>query len=209
VRECFMVATFFGALLALVACGASKGGGGGSGSGSGFTTSVNGSASLGSLTSSQQMQLCSDTLSFVGNSVEPAECKEAGFEAAAELASVDASETDSELQSACMSAYNDCLGGIGIDGGVSCSFSNLTPGNCTATVAQFSNCLTDLANAEQQVANGLPSCSEITRAGLVSSADAGAVLTSASCSALEQMCPGAESSSAAGTTLVRATKLRW
>jgi len=195
--------------LTLAGCGGS-GGGGGAASG-GFSTSVSGSAILGALSPTQQMQLCSDSVSYLSDTIEAPECKEVGFEVTEELASIDTTDTDSELQSACTSAYSSCLGSIGADGGAgSCDFSELTASNCTATVATLSACLTDIANAVAQEANTVPSCSAITRAGLSSAAsiDGGEVTASSlNCAALEQMCPNAVNTS---TTLTFARAiLRW
>ncbi len=197
------------AIAALVGCG-------GNSSGGGFTTSVPSGTKLTSLTPQQAMQLCTDFDAYATSALTPDLCKLLAIEATALSLSFSSTgqPSDATLQMTCTQTYNNCLSG---DGGVtstsSCDPSTFTtqPSTCTSTVGDLTMCANaDLATAKQEVA-GLPSCSSVTAANLISAlatlaanADAGTSM-SATCTALESNCnTGSSSSSTVG--LVTAMK---
>jgi hypothetical protein len=108
----------------------------------------------------------------------------------------------------CTQAYNNCLSG---DGGVTttsnCDPSTFTtePSTCTATVGDLTMCANESVTTAKQEVAGLPSCSSVTSANLISAlatlaanADAGTSM-SATCTALESNCnTGSSSSSTVG-----------
>ena len=180
------------AIAALVGCG-------GNSSGGGFSTSVPSGTKLTSLTPQQATQLCTDIDTYATNALTPDLCKLLAIEATALSLSFSSTgqPSDATLQMTCTQGYNSCLSG---DGGVtstsSCDSSTFTtePSTCTATVGDLTMCANaDLASAKQELA-GLPSCSSVTSANLISAlatlasnADAGTSM-SATCTALESNC---------------------
>lgn len=198
------------AIAALVGCG-------GNSSGGGFTTSVPSGTKLTSLTPQQAMQLCTDFDTYATTALTPDLCKLLAIEATALSLSFSstAQPSDAVLQMTCTQAYNNCLSG---DGGVTttsnCDPTTFTtePSTCTATVGDVTMCANaDLTTAKQEEA-GLPSCSSVTAANLISAlatlaaeADAGTSM-SATCTALESNCNTGSSSSSSTVGLVTAMK---
>ncbi len=181
---------------ATVLMGCSDGGGGG---GDHFSTSVPPSTMLNALSASQQQELCGDAQRFV-TGLEPDVCKEGAVIAAA-LESTSAT-TDSQLQMACSTAYNQC---VGADSGAtgSCDFSNFDS-TCMATVGDLAACANDDVSVLDQQAAAFPSCSSLTRQNLPAAATDGGTTTTtpASCTALMNKCPSAFSSSSTGVPVM-------
>jgi hypothetical protein len=185
-------------LLALaiisVGCGGGGGGGGSGGNGGGdFSTTLNSNQSVGSLTPSQQTQFCGDLTRFV-DSFLARECTALGLVSAeALLAGSTAPVANADLQTACTLAYNGCVQASADAGTGQCDFSQIDATNCTSTISQISTCLDDLVSAEDQLNNGLPSCSSLTSQSLAAalSIDAGTSANPPSCVAFNSTCPGA------------------
>jgi hypothetical protein len=200
------------AIAALVGCG-------GNSSGGGFTTSVPSGTKLTSLTPEQAMQVCTDFDAYAKSALTPDLCKLLAIEVTALSLSFSstAQPGDAMLQMACTQSYNDCLSG---DGGFmstsSCDPSTLStqPSTCTATVGDLTMCANvEVTTANQELA-GLPSCSSVTAANLLtalgtlaSNADAGTSM-SASCTALESNCNLGSSSSSTVGLVTAARRLR-
>jgi hypothetical protein len=186
--------------IALVGCSGGGSGGGGGGGSTVFTSSVNGSQSIGSLTPSQQTQLCNDITTFAVRALEPSVCKLSGLAAAEFAVAVNTAATNADLQTACTSAQNTCEAEAGAPsqntGTTTCDFSGVNATNCTATVADFSACLTDVTSAVNQEFASLPSCSTVTTQNVasLSSFDAGTPANPTSCNTLDAKCPGAMTS---------------
>jgi len=199
-------------IAALVGCG-------GNSSGGGFTTSVPSGTKLTSLTPQQATQLCTDLDSYATTALTPDLCKLLAIEATAlSLSLSSTAPSDATLRTTCTQAYNSCVGGG--DGGVtttsSCDPSTLTtqPSTCTATVGDLTTCANDSVTATNKEVAGLPSCSSVTAANLLSAlatlasqADAGTSI-SATCTELESTCNTGSSSSSTVGLVTAARRLR-
>jgi hypothetical protein len=163
------------------------------GSSSGGVTSVPGTKTLKDLTPAELATLCSDSANYFRTHVTST-CKLAGFTVAALAAGFNPTITDAQLQALCNQGVASCNSGGGADAGSSSQTCDPPPATCTATVSEYSACLTDDAAAINSAFGSIPSCSSLTRASLTaSSADAGTgptATTPASCTTLETKCPG-------------------
>jgi hypothetical protein len=176
-------------VLVAVGCGSSSTNGGGGGS---FNTSVSGNKSLSSLSDADKAQLCKDVDTFLKTpAVVAAQCKLAGFLAAALIVGFDQNATDAMLKMTCSQAIVACTSGGG-DASSGDSTNMCTtdkfPATCTATVAELSACIQDFP----KVSDNVPDCNSITRASL--SADGGGGPTgmpsTTACDTLSTKCPG-------------------
>ena len=187
--RCFMG----GAILLVVGCGSSGSSPNGGGA---FTTSVSGSKPLGALTTAEKTQLCKDASAFLQSSnVVLAECKLAGVFEAEFSAAFDSTLTDTELRAACTDGVNQCVASEK-DGGTSttmttCNTDQAVPASCTATVADYTACISTLP---QSLGAAAPECNTITRASLGPDAgigdSTGGSLNSPACVTLSTKCPG-------------------
>jgi hypothetical protein len=161
---------------------------GGGGRGATFVTTVPGGTPLGALTGDQVAQLCSDQDRFLTQASYATDvCRfTAGFAVSLE-AELYPDETDDDLRAACTAAYEACLNPEGAAGGdVTCG---ARPAACTATVAELGACLNDQVAEVHALAQSVPSCDELTRAGLTNDGGTGAVQTTpASCLAVASKC---------------------
>jgi hypothetical protein len=178
--------------LAAVGCGSSSTNGDGGGGGGSFNTTVSGNKSLSSLSDADKTQLCKDVDTFLKTpAVVTAQCKLAGFLAAALVAGFDDNATDAMLKTTCSQAITSCTSGGG-DASSGDSMNMCTtdkfPSTCTATVAELSACIQDFP----KMSDNVPDCNSITRSSL--SADGGGGPTgtpsTTACDALSTKCPG-------------------
>lgn len=158
-------------VLALGGCGGNAAPNDG---GAGFATRVDSRKALGMLSTFEQMQLCNDIVSYTTSTLLPGICRRAALTITASTAQSDTGLPDGDLQQFCSSQYSSCLAssvGTGVDaqgadagamGGVQCDLSHLQP-TCSATVADYTACLTDLDAVDRP----LPSCGVATRALLI------------------------------------------
>jgi len=161
-------------------------GSGGSGSSPTAVTTVDGTKPLNTLTAAETTQLCNDTGAYMERVVSKANtCK-----MAATMAAAFASPTsDAAAQAACTPVYNQCMAGPASSTTQTC---DPIPADCTATVAQYSACVTDSLVALNQLLGAIPSCNAITLAELSDSSTGGTTTdttTPASCQAIESACP--------------------
>jgi hypothetical protein len=166
---------------------------------SGFTTRVDPKKALGTLDTSERTQLCKDIVSYTTSTLVPDACRRAALATTASAAQSDTSLTDADLQRSCASQDSACLASsVGTDAGapgsdaaavgsVRCDLSVLQP-SCSATVAEYAACLTDLDAADKV----LPSCEATTRAMLTDLASDGgfAVMRPTSCAPVDQCTSG-------------------
>ena len=156
-------------------------------------TSVPGSKSLATLTPADLTQICTDTGAYYSRNVTKADaCKIAGFTAAALVFAFNSAATDTDLQTACSDAVTSC-NSSSADGGTTttCSVGDTSTCAATATVDEYSKCVTDAVAAQKASFAAIPACSSITVASL--STDGGTGTTSnppASCAMLMTDCPG-------------------
>ena len=176
----------------VVAAGLWACGNGGSSGSATFSTSVSGSAKLSELSSTQLTQLCNDLQAFTETSPVYADAVEAGCRLAATFAAeLGNPQSDGALQQACMTAYNSCKSDSGKVGSVSTQdlACNAQPTTCTATVAEMTACLNDYFAELDKVFKGLPTCSQLTRAGLADGGPSFTIAEPASCQTLDTKCP--------------------
>jgi len=136
--------------------GVSAGGGTGSGGtgGGGSVTNVDGGKPLGGLTPSESAQLCQDTSAYFGRNISQATlCKEAGLGYAVSSSA----SSDAQLQKNCATQEATCL-----QGGPAIANCTSIGASCTATVAQYSACITDRVADFNQKVSALASCATVT-----------------------------------------------
>jgi hypothetical protein len=158
---------------------------GGSGGG-GSVTSISASKTLGSLTTAESTQLCDDTKAYFMTSISKANsCK---FSALSMAASTSA-PSDAVLRTNCTSMETSCNASATMGPGASTSCFP-PPATCTATVAQYSACISDQAGLLTQNANTLPSCSAVRLADIAPIFGAVEALYQVpGCVALMNVCP--------------------
>ena len=160
---------------------AGSGGGGGS-----AVTSISGSKPLGTLTAAESTQLCDDTKAYFKSAISKANsCK---FSALSNAASTSA-PSDTVLQTNCASMETSCNASATMGPGTSTSCFP-PPATCTATVAQYSACISDEAALLTQSANTLPSCAAVRLADITPIfAAVEALYQATGCMALMAACP--------------------
>jgi len=150
----------------------------------GPVTNLSATKVLGTLTTAEAAQLCSDSYAYFGRSISAAAtCKWKGL-----VFGVSSSApTDAMLQANCATKETACM-----QAGPSNATCGDLPSPCTATVAEYSACIADQATAFSQAVSGLASCATVTHADLEAVwAYSGAALP-ASCQALDITCTGAD-----------------
>jgi hypothetical protein len=197
-------------------------GGGSSGSGSGFSPSVPASTPLNKLSTSQAMQLCTDTGTYLTSSIAAEissptfECQVVGVEVAT-LSFDPSSSTNATVQKACQDAYDACLkappdaGADDVDAGAGTFTSDCTTtqgelATCSATVGQYTACVDELTLV---FTDAFPPCNQLTVAEVsASTSDAGTDPTSSgpACTALNKACPGATGDTSMTSSMLSATK---
>ncbi len=163
--------------------GSSAGTGGGSGN---SVTTVSGTKNISSLSTAEATQLCNDTYSYFDTAIPHATaCKWKGLSRAASSSS----QTQNDLRTGCALAENGCLqSDAGAFANPGCG--DLPTKNCTATVAQYTACVTDEATQFNQTVNGFPACDVVMLSGTAAIFDALAGGTPpASCTSLGDACP--------------------
>jgi hypothetical protein len=182
------VCVVWGAVALVVGCGGSNSSDGGSS----FSSSVPGSATIGSLSDSDKQKLCNDLAAYVSSSTfksgeVKASCSFAGVVGAA-LAT---DQTDAGVQAACKKSYDDCAAQI-TSAPVDASMCMPPGATCTATVSELTACL----NADVAAFNSIdvPSCASLTVASLNNmTTDPGSTsqpMQPAACATFQMKCPG-------------------
>ena len=155
--------------------------GGSSTSSGGSVTTLSGAKSLGSLTASEATQLCTDTYGYYGRVITRASlCKASGLTFSVSSSAPD----DTTLQQNCKSRESTCLTNSN-----SPTCSNI-PQPCTATIAEYSTCVTDIATAFGQGVAALAGCATVTRNDLSAVWDFSTAPLPSSCTSLDATCPG-------------------
>ena len=155
-------------------------GSGGTGGG-GSVTTVGGSETLASLTPAESTQLCKDTSSYFGQNISKATlCKEAGLGYAVSSSA----PSDTQLQKNCTTQEATCLQG----GPAVANCTDITA-SCTATVAQYSACITDRVADFNQKVSALAACATVTKADLTAVWDFMSANLPASCTLVTDQCP--------------------
>ena len=170
--------------------GGGQGSGGSSGADAGGTsvTSISGSKPLNTLSTAEANQLCGDARSYYARSISKSNsCKFAALS----FALSSSAPTEADLRSGCSSTESACGQS---DAGTGPTTCEPLPATCTATVAQYSDCIKDEAVLFSQTVSTLPGCSTLTRADFDAIYNAlgnapGGATPPASCAALATACP--------------------
>ena len=153
-------------------------------SSSGAAVGTGGSKAIGALTTAEGTQLCNDTYAYFGSAIPQATtCKWQGLAYAVNSSA----QSDSVLQQQCTKQLNICQQAA--DPWANNSGCSTLPTDCTATVAQYSTCISDEVTAFAQAVNGLPTCTTITMSQTSSVTDAQLASPPASCASLMNTCP--------------------
>ena len=149
-------------------------------------TTITSNKPLGTLTAAESTQLCDDTKAYFMRSISKANsCK---FAALSNAASTSA-PSDAVLRTNCTSMETSCNASDAMGAGAATSCLPPPP-TCTATVAQYSACITDGAAALTQSANTLPNCSALRLADISPIfAAVEALYLVPGCAALMAVCP--------------------
>ncbi len=178
---------------------------GGSSSDGGFSfTAVCGTTPLKDLTGTQTAQLCSDTFAYFGRSItESTFCQWQGLISAA----TSSPQSDSDVQTQCTTTENSCeASDAGTDAGpnippylvygaqnnslpISNCFEGPINSSCTATVAQYANCINDETAAFITTVKGFMPCAMESLTAIAGVTPAESV-TQPSCEALQNACAG-------------------
>jgi len=162
--------------------GTSGGGTGGTGGGSGAVTTINGTTAVNALTPAQATQLCDDTYAYFGSAIPKATtCKWKGLSYAASSSA----PSDAQVQSNCTTKETSCQGTDPWADNLGC---NDIPSTCTATVAEYSACISDEVASFIQTVNGLKTCAMLTRADTPALFEIMAAPLPASCMSLMNKC---------------------
>ncbi len=160
---------------------ASGGQAGGGASGGGSVTTLGDSKALNALSAADATQLCKDVYAYFGKTIPMATaCKYKGLS----YATSSSASTDTQFQQLCTDHQSSCTqaqSGVGSADNPGC---NPIPSTCTATVAQYSACISDEVTAFNKAVDGLPSCTASTSATISAVWEVMAPTAPASCDAL-------------------------
>jgi hypothetical protein len=171
--------------------GGSSGSGGASGSGgssgaSGSSVTTLGSAkTLGALSTTEATQLCNDTYSYFNKTITQATaCRWTGLS----WAGSSSAPNQDTLRQFCTDHETSCLKA---DGGTSFANSGCDPlpSSCTATVADYSTCVTDHAADFNTTVTGLPTCTTLQSSDTTKLSGIQAADLPKSCTAITDKCP--------------------
>jgi non-reducing end alpha-L-arabinofuranosidase len=124
------------------------------GSDGGPVTSIDGTKTVGSLTSSEGDQLCKDSYAAFGKAINQATlCKWTGLAYTISSSPIN----DTMMQDNCKEAEATCL-----KAGAFVPSCNPLPSSCKGTVAQYSTCIADRAASYSSTVATLPSCAKVT-----------------------------------------------
>jgi hypothetical protein len=165
--------------------GGAVGAGGSSSSGTSVTTFGDSNA-LNALSPADATQLCKDVYAYFGKNIPMATaCKFKGLSSATSSSA----PSDSQFQQVCKDHEATCTqagSGVGSADDPGCS---PIPSTCTATVAQYSACISDEVVAFNQGMSGLPSCATAGSASISAVWKVMIPTAPASCDSLTNTCP--------------------
>jgi hypothetical protein len=159
---------------------------GGVAGGGGSVTPLSDTKALNALTAADATQLCKDVYAYFGKTIPMATaCKYKGLS----YATSSSAPTDTQFRQICTEHEASCTkanSGVGSADNPGCSD---IPSTCTATVAQYSACISDEVAAFNQALAGLPTCAASTSAGISAVWEVMAPTAPASCDSLSNKCP--------------------
>jgi hypothetical protein len=150
-------------------------------------TGLCGGAPLNTLTAAEAATLCTDTSAYIASAIGRANgCKYLGIIAAAS----NSAPSEEQLQAACSTSESACNEDASIAGPGANTLCGSVPPTCTATVEQYSTCVTGQAVVFDQGASELVSCSMLTFGNLSTAYDVPMAATAApACMAIKTACP--------------------
>lgn len=150
-------------------------------------TSLCSTAPLNALSDAEEMQLCTETGTYIEGALTRANaCR---YYAIVTSASSSA-PTVEEMQGVCAQAESDCNLDPTVMGPGRKTLCSQIPDSCAGTIAEYSECVADQAVVFDQGAGELVPCSELTFENLSSSYDVPLAANEASgCTALKAACP--------------------
>jgi hypothetical protein len=161
-----------------------SGGSGGGGSSGTSVTTVSGANALNALTADEATRLCDDTYAYFASAIPQAtSCKWKGLA----YATSSSAPTDEKLKSNCTTKETSCLGAAPSEVWPNPGCNDL-PKTCTATVAEYSACISDEVAGFIKTVDGLSSCADFTKDGTTAIWDVMGAEPVASCSSLTAKC---------------------
>jgi hypothetical protein len=138
------------------------GGTGAGGTGGGSTvTSLNGASPLSGLTPADATKLCDDTYAYFRAAIDTdLACKWKGLS----FATSSSAPTQEQLRANCSEKETGCLADP-VTALAATSPCSPFPGNCGATVAEYSTCVKDTVAVFNQTVAGIEECAVLTSAG--------------------------------------------
>jgi hypothetical protein len=154
----------------------------GGGTSGGSITALGGTVALSALTAAEAAQLCSDAFTYYRSAIDRASlCKWQGLA----FGVSSSAPTDAKLQENCAGKETSCLQAD--PQSASCS---AIPSPCTATVAEYSACISDQAAAFTQGVSTLPGCATVTTPDKAALWEFMTAELPASCTLLDATCAG-------------------
>jgi hypothetical protein len=164
--------------------GSSAATGGSGGGGTAAVTTLAGTKAFKDLTDAELTQLCNDTFAYLGSSITSADrCKWAGLQASSSSSPM----SDAMMQMTCATQQDRCNSADGGTGSNSSCFGSIDP-SCTATVAQYSACISDETAGFSNIVKGFPACSAVKVADIPSVMNAEGGTPPASCATFMNAC---------------------
>jgi hypothetical protein len=175
------------ALLTLGTALAACGGGGGSS----FSSGVDGSKPIASLSPDENTKLCKAAADYAKEHLSKGDAKEVGCRLIGIVGGIAGSlggGGDAAIRSACKQTYDECMKSEGTV--MQDSTCSAPTGTCTATVADYEACVREAPESLDDVRAKLPTCAEVTQASLASFQKDVADARGPACKALAAKCPG-------------------
>jgi hypothetical protein len=145
---------------------------------------VSGANALNALTADEATRLCDDTYAYFASAIPQAtSCKWKGLA----YATSSSAPTDEKLKSNCTTKETSCLGAAPSEVWPNPGCNDL-PTTCTATVAEYSACISDEVAGFIKTVDGLSSCADFTTDGTTAIWDVMGAEPVASCSSLTAKC---------------------
>lgn len=152
-----------------------------------FTTNVTPTRTLDMLTPQEAKKVCEATGQFVANLLQDEDVTDLGCRAAGLVAILDVPDT--EIKTACKQAYDACKAAPVPQDLPTDQCDEPTETTCTATVAEYEACVSELPATLRFLSPLIPNCDTATKTSLLVLA-AGKNLLGAGCQAVDKKCPG-------------------
>jgi hypothetical protein len=147
-------------------------------------TTLSPDRAVNALSPAEVTQLCNDTYAYFGSAIPKATtCKWKGLSYAASSSA----PSDAVIQQNCTGQQTACQQTA--DPWANNSGCNDIPATCTATIGQYSACISDEVAAFIQTVNGFPMCASLMRTDASAILNAIAADPPASCASLTNTCP--------------------